>query len=169
MSRNQLNPRRRVLEREREQHQGESRGRNPNPVASPIREVASNADDRQPVKVRYDRIIRPNWSEPGQDALNLTRELADLRSREALLDDRDKGFIRHLEAKAIRGAEVWVSPVQQRRLVGICRRFTDPAYEAGWRKRQADLKVAASEPTYLTPESVNEQGGFQLATFAYRR
>ena len=53
MSRNQLNPRRREALRGRE-----------------VSPVASISADLEAVKVRYDRTIRPNWSEPGQDAFN---------------------------------------------------------------------------------------------------
>jgi hypothetical protein len=102
--------------------------------------------DKTPVKIKYARAIRSNWSEPGHDAWNLAREIDDIRSRPELLDDRHRGFLHHLETRAIRRGEVWLSPVHQRRLAGMTRRHTDPAWGAVWLKRQADLK-SASEPT----------------------
>src|SRR5579871_925328 len=142
MSRNQLNPRRRAIER-----------RKANPVATLIREVstperlaASIDADRIPVKVAYDRLIRPEWGEKGQDALNLSREISDMRSRPELLGNSDKEFLRWLEAHAMRGRnDVYLSAVNRKRLASIAIRYTNPGYAAAWRKRQADLK-AASEP-----------------------
>jgi hypothetical protein len=162
MSRNQLNPRRREA----------LRGREASPVASLIREhslTASIDADRTPVKVTYDRRIRPEWGDKGQDAFNLTHEIADLRSRPDLLDDRDKAFLRMVETRSIRGPhDVWLAPVHQKRLANICHRYTSHGHEAAWRKRQAELK-AALEPNCRGVESVDDQGRFQLATFAYRR
>ena len=153
-----LNPRRRAHEKRR----------SANPVTTLVREVEKADADRTPVKVNYDRVIRANWSEPGRDAWNLAREIDDIRSRPELTADADKVFLRYLETRAIRGSEVWLSPVNLSRLAGICRRYIDPAWGAVWQKRQHDLKVA-SEPTYVTPESVNEAGEFQLRVFQYRR
>ncbi len=151
MSRPQLNPRRREA----------LRGREACPVASLIREhslTASGNAELAPVKVRYDRKIRSDWSEPGQDGFNLSREVSDLRSRPDLLDDRDKAFLRMVETSSIRGPrDVFLSPVHQRRLANICHRYTSHGHEAAWRKRQADLK-AALEPTSRGVEFVNERG-----------
>jgi hypothetical protein len=36
--------------------------------------------------VNYSRSIRPNWGEPGKPAFNLKMELADIRSREDLIN-----------------------------------------------------------------------------------
>ena len=153
-----LNPRRRAHEKRR----------SANPMTTLVREVEKADAVRTPVKVNYDRVIRANWSEPGQDAWNLAREIDDIRSRPELTADADKAFLRCIETRAIRGGEVWLSPVHRRRLAGICRRYIDPAWGVVWQKRQNDLK-ATSESTYLTPEGVNEAGEFQLRTFSYRR
>ncbi len=144
------------------------RGTGEQSAATPRSAALGNAD-HEPVKVRYDRTIRPDWSEPGQHGFNLSREISDLRSRPDLLDDRDRAFLRMVETRSIRGPQdAWLAPVHQRRLANICHRYTSHGHEAAWRKRQAELK-AASEPTCRGVESVDDQGRFQLATFAYRR
>jgi hypothetical protein len=104
--------------------------------------------DRIPAKTRYDRIIRDNWSNVGDDAWNLKMEVADCRSRPELLEGRsDEGFLRVLEAKAIRREldgtfTVWMSPMETRRLKRIVSRFVDPGYCAAWRKQMAEKALA---------------------------
>ena len=100
-----------------------------------------SAAEKEPRKVAYDRRIRPNWSEPGQDGWNLNHEMADIRSRPELMGEADEKFLDYLSHKAIRRApngmfEVWLSPVQQNRLDSLVRRHVDPVAAIIWRKRR---------------------------------
>jgi hypothetical protein len=100
-------------------------------------------EDLTAVKLnRYDRVIRRDWSEPGQNSWNLAREIEDVFSRPELTTHHEKAFLRALKAKAIsRNDEVWLAPVEQRRLTSICRRFTDAGHLAGWRKMLAEREA----------------------------
>ena len=120
--------------------------------------------DRTPVKVAYNRQLRPDWSNPGECAENLRYEIMDLKSRPDLLGGRDMEFLRQLGLKAIRGPhDVWLSPMQHRRLMDMIHRQMFPAHAAKWRARKD-----ADSPTYRSVEGVNEHGEFQLKTFAFR-
>jgi hypothetical protein len=99
-------------------------------------------EDLTAVKLpRYDRRIRIDWSEPGQHAWNLAREIEDVFSRPELTTHHERSFLRPLKTKAIRGNEVWLAPMEQRRLTSICRRFTDAGHLAGWRKMLAEREA----------------------------
>jgi hypothetical protein len=119
----------------------------------PPKKTLEQDADRIPVKVNYDRVIRDNWSNAGEDAWNLKMEVADCRSRPELLEGRsDEGFLRILESKAIRREldgtfTVWLSPMEQRRIKRITSRFVDPGYAAAWRKTRAERAAAATAST----------------------
>jgi hypothetical protein len=135
-------------------------------------------DDFKAHSVPYDRRIRKDWSEPGMHGLNLKRELADIRSRPELLDEKDFGFIQFVESHGVRGdAEAWLSRVHETRLRSIVSRCVDPVARAVWFKRRhasqceagrlAAERTAAGQPT--VDASVDDQGDFKLQTFVYRR
>jgi hypothetical protein len=122
-------------------------------------------EDLKVRRVAYDRVIRPNWSEPGQHGLNLARELADCRSRPDLLDESDHRFVRYVESKGVRGhEEAWLSAVHTGRLAGIVRRYIDPVAELLWRKRQAAKKCEAGRDATATFEAVDAAGRWTLPT-----
>jgi hypothetical protein len=101
--------------------------------------------DRIPVKLpRYDRVIRADWSNPREDAWNLAREIEDIHSRPELITPHERGFLRALKSNSIRGNEVWMAPIEQRRLAAITRRFVDVGYAAGWRKAQVERLALVS-------------------------
>jgi hypothetical protein len=116
----------------------------------PPKKTPEQDADRIPVRTRYDRVIRDNWSNVGEDAWNLKMEVADCRSRPELLEGRsDDGFLRILETKAIRRElngtfTVWLSPMEQRRIRRITSRFVDPGYAAAWRKTRAERAAATA-------------------------
>lgn len=89
-------------------------------------------------RVSYELVIRPAWGEPGQSAFNLRRELANLRSRPDLMDEGEHRLVHHLEKHAIKGAEVHLSPLNERRLARITYRYVNPSAECAWRKRQSE-------------------------------
>ena len=136
----------------------------PKPLAAAARTASASRSpvspaptdpDRIPVKLpRYDRVIRDNWSNEGEDAWNLKMEIADCRSRPELLEGQsDAGFLRHLEGKAIRreldgSFTVWMSKMEQRRFKRIIQRFVDPGYAAAWRKNLAEREAEKAIASY---------------------
>ena len=113
----------------------------------------------------YNRQLRPDWSNPGDCVENFRHEVMDLKSRPDLLGSRDIEFLRRLTLHAIRGPrDVYLSPMQRRRLGDMIHRQLYPAHAAKWRARRT-----RDSPTYRSVEGVNERGEFQLKTFAYQR
>ena len=124
--------------------------------------------EKKPRKVAYDRRIRPNWSEPGQDAWNLNHEMADIRSRPDLMGESDEKFLDYLTRKAIRrtpsGAfEVWLSPAQADRLDSLVRRYVDPVAALVWQKRKEQAQ--ARENPRHTVEGASADGRWLMPTF----
>ena len=124
--------------------------------------TAPSATDLVPVKVTYDRRIRPNWSEPGRDGFNLDHELMHLLSRPELLADSDHRFILHLRKFAVRGhCDVSLTPLHQRRLSHLVLRFTEPMVARDWLRRQEQQRAEAARQA----SEANDNGSFAIQTF----
>ena len=123
------------------------------------------ATDRTPIKTTYNRMIRDNWSEPGQAELNLRRELSDLRpARTSSTATRPQRFVR-----SRREPSVGLARSGCRR----CSYANSLSYVAGTStqpSRPRGGSVRRRPPRRPAPVGrVNERGDFHLKTFAFRR
>jgi hypothetical protein len=58
------------------------------------------------------------------------------------MDEGEHRLVHHLEKHAIKGAEVHLSPLHERRLASITYRFVNPSAEWAWRRRQDEALEA---------------------------
>jgi hypothetical protein len=102
----------------------------------------------RPVRVpRYDRAIRPNWSDEGQHVKNFLHECMDIRARPEWINEADHRFVRSLEKFAIRNGEIWLSELDARRLGHLVDRFTNPHSLLRWQQRQAERAGQTEQAT----------------------
>jgi hypothetical protein len=117
------------------------------PARQPTTRRKTDPADYITRRAAYELVIRKEWGEPGQSAFNLRRELANLRSRPDLMTEAEHRLVHHLEKHAIKGAEVHLSPLHERRLASITYRFVNPSAEWAWRRRQAEEKASLDSPS----------------------